>query len=59
METTLVQAGNLSDRQIILTSVKKLKPYERNARTHSAKQIQQIINSIKQFGFTNPILVGS
>ena len=34
-----------------------LKPYARNARTHSAKQIRQIADSIEQFGFTNPVLV--
>jgi len=34
-----------------------LKPYARNARTHSRKQIRQIANSIERFGFTNPVLV--
>lgn len=34
-----------------------LKPYARNPRTHSKKQIKQIAASIKEFGFTNPILV--
>lgn len=34
-----------------------LKPYSKNARTHSNKQIGQIADSIKEFGFTNPILV--
>lgn len=34
-----------------------LKPYERNARKHSAEQIIQIQKSILEFGFTNPILV--
>jgi DNA modification methylase len=34
-----------------------LKPYAGNARTHSAKQIRQIANSIEQFGFTNPVLI--
>lgn len=34
-----------------------LKPNPRNARTHSKKQIHQIAASIKEFGFTNPILV--
>ena len=29
------------------TSVEKLKPYDRNARTHSEKQIEQIAASIK------------
>lgn len=34
-----------------------LKPWARNARTHSAKQIKQIAKSIKTFGFTNPVLI--
>jgi ParB-like chromosome segregation protein Spo0J len=35
----------------------KLIPYARNARTHSEDQIDQIANSIVEFGFNNPILV--
>ena len=35
----------------------KLVPDARNSRTHSDEQVQQIIGSIKEFGFTNPILV--
>jgi DNA modification methylase len=34
-----------------------LRPYSRNARTHSKKQVQQIADSIRRFGFTNPILI--
>jgi ParB-like chromosome segregation protein Spo0J len=34
-----------------------LRPYDRNARRHSKKQIQQIAASIERFGFTNPVLV--
>ena len=34
-----------------------LRPYPRNARTHSRKQIRQIADSIERFGFTNPILI--
>jgi len=37
--------------------VGSLKPYDRNARTHSAKQIAQIASSIKAFGFNNPVLI--
>src|SRR5215210_9589335 len=33
-----------------------LKPDPRNARTHSKRQVEQIIASIREFGFTNPIL---
>jgi len=43
--------------QIVERSVSDLKPYPRNARTHSPKQIKQIAASIERFGFTNPILV--
>lgn len=35
----------------------KLIPYARNSRTHSDEQIAQIMASIKEFGFTNPVLV--
>jgi DNA modification methylase len=35
----------------------RLKPYERNARTHSKDQIEQIAASMIEFGFTVPILV--
>lgn len=35
----------------------ELKPYPRNARVHSKKQIRQIADSIARFGFTNPVLV--
>src|SRR5215208_3206804 len=34
-----------------------LRPYARNARTHSKKQIKQIARSIERFGFTNPVLI--
>ena len=34
-----------------------LRPFAGNARTHSKKQIRQIAQSIKSFGFTNPVLI--
>ncbi len=37
----------------------RLRPYERNARTHSPEQVAQIAASIQEFGFTNPLLVDS
>lgn len=43
--------------QIEQLSVKKLLPYARNSRTHSDEQVGQIASSIKEFGFTNPILI--
>ncbi len=35
----------------------RLKPWARNARTHSKKQLRQIADSIETFGFTNPVLI--
>jgi site-specific DNA-methyltransferase (adenine-specific) len=43
--------------QIKTVSVEKLIPYVRNSRTHSDGQVAQIAASIKEFGWTNPILV--
>src|SRR5229473_1775501 len=34
-------------------------PYARNSRTHSEAQVAQIAASIKEFGWTNPILIGA
>lgn len=39
--------------------VDKLIPYARNSRTHNDEQVAQIVASIKEFGFTNPILIGA
>ena len=35
----------------------RLRPWTRNARTHSKKQLRQIADSIRTFGFTNPVLI--
>src|SRR3979411_2243760 len=43
--------------QIETFAVETLRPYERNARTHSKKQIRQIAKSIERFGFCNPVLI--
>lgn len=34
-----------------------LREYERNARTHDVDQVAQIAASIREFGFTNPVLI--
>jgi DNA modification methylase len=44
-------------QQIVERDVGSLRPYARNARTHSRKQVKQIAASIERFGFTNPVLV--
>lgn len=43
--------------KIEYVSIDALIPYARNARTHSDVQVAQIAASIKEFGWTNPILV--
>jgi ParB-like chromosome segregation protein Spo0J len=42
--------------KISMIETDKLIPYARNSRTHSPEQVAQIAASIKEFGFTNPIL---
>jgi DNA modification methylase len=42
---------------VVYQDVSALKPRSTNPRTHSKKQIIQIANAIRRFGFTNPILV--
>jgi DNA modification methylase len=45
--------------RIELWPVDRLQPYAKNARTHSDEQVAQIAASMREFGFTNPILVDS
>lgn len=54
-----VRKTTAPDRALVIRyrSVKDLVPYARNARTHSKAQVQQIAASIKEFGWTNPVLV--
>jgi DNA modification methylase len=42
---------------IIYQDIAALNPRKSNPRTHSKKQIEQIARAIKQFGFTNPVLI--
>src|SRR3981189_2272105 len=43
--------------KITRRAVAELIPYARNARTHDAEQVGQIAASIREWGWTNPILV--
>src|ERR1700676_4119492 len=42
---------------VVYQDASALKPRTTNPRTHSKKQITQIANAIRRFGFTNPVLV--
>ena len=46
-----------ADLKIEYRPLESLIPFARNPRTHSEEQIAQIAASIKEFGFTNPILL--
>lgn len=50
-----MQAGNKS--QIEQVAIDTLIPYARNSRTHSDEQVAQVAASIREFGFTNPVLI--
>ena len=43
--------------KVVYCPVASLRPSPHNARTHSKKQIHKIKASLRQFGFTNPILI--
>jgi len=49
----------LSHLTIQVWPIGDLIPFDRNARTHSEEQVAQVVKSIREFGWTNPILVGA
>ncbi len=56
--TTAQRAGQWAkDLTVVWRNPAGLGPYERNARTHTKKQVHQIAASIREFGFTNPVLI--
>jgi ParB-like chromosome segregation protein Spo0J len=52
-------ASKKSVPQIVTVKTADLKPYGKNARTHTEDQISQIVASIREFGWTNPVLIDS
>ena len=54
--TTTATAPHLPDA-IEHLATDTLVPYARNSRTHSPEQVAQIAASIREFGFTNPVLI--
>ena len=54
--TTTTTAPHLPDA-IEHLATDALVPYARNSRTHSPEQVAQIAASIREFGFTNPVLI--
>jgi ParB-like chromosome segregation protein Spo0J len=52
-----IQHGSMRDLQVRFVPVDQLIPYIRNSRTHTDQQIAQVAASIREFGWTNPILI--
>lgn len=44
---------------IVYKNIKELKPYKKNAKKHSKEQVEQIANSIEEFGFIQPVIIDS
>ena len=47
----------MQELNIVYKNIKELKPYKKNAKKHSKEQVEQIANSIKEFGFTQPVII--
>lgn len=47
----------MMDLTIQNMAVSDIRPYQNNSKQHSEKQVQQIAQSIQQFGFNNPLLI--
>lgn len=45
------------EMNIVYKSLKTLKPYKKNAKKHNKEQVERIANSIKEFGFTQPVII--
>jgi len=52
--SSLIMVGRIEQRR-----VDQLKAHPQNARTHSEAQVEQIVASIREFGFVNPILIAT
>lgn len=52
----VADAGN-PDRNVVMKFVAELIPYSNNSRTHSDEQVAKLSGLIKEYGWTNPILV--
>src|SRR5260370_7973950 len=50
---------DLSHLQVQIWTIDRLLPYIRNARTHTDEQVAQVAASIREFGWTKPLLVAA
>lgn len=47
----------MEQMKVTYVNIKELRPYKKNAKKHNKEQVEQIARSIKEFGFTQPVLV--
>lgn len=45
--------------KVTYRNIRELKPYKKNAKKHPKEQVERIANSIKEFGFTQPVIIDS
>lgn len=45
--------------QVVMKAIGEIQPYSKNAKKHDARQIKNVAESIKQYGFVQPIVVDS
>ena len=57
MKKAVTTVKGIFDRPKVQRKISDLKGYDMNSRTHSEKQVQELAGMIKEFGFTNPILI--
>lgn len=57
MEKERNKGGNIEQMKVTYKNIRDLKPYKKNAKKHPKEQVEQIANSIKKFGFTQPVLI--
>jgi ParB-like chromosome segregation protein Spo0J len=57
MKKAKIETAGSERLEIKYLPIDALVPYSRNPRTHSEDQVAQIAGSIREFGFTNPILI--
>lgn len=43
--------------QVVMKSLEEIQPYSKNAKKHDARQIKNVAESIKQYGFVQPVVV--
>ena len=52
-----MESVRIATDKVEILAISDLKPYENNARTHDENQIEKLANSIKEFGFINPVII--